>query len=238
MPPLQPFDLSGKTALITGASRGIGAAVAKAYAKAGAHVILLARTQGALEDIDDEIRKSGGKATLLPMDLAKLEDVDKIGRSIAEQIGKLDILVCNAGVLGSLGPVHDINPKEWDKVMTVNCTSHARLIRSCHALLRNAPAGRVIFTGIREDKTPAYWSLYIASKTALRTLAETYAAENEKTNIRINTVYPGVVETKLLKDAFPGGYPGKTLQPDDVTTPYLELASETCTHHGKTLSAE
>lgn len=230
-------DLSGKIALVTGASRGIGAAVAKGLAASGAHVVLVARTVGALEDVDDAIQKAGGSATLLPMDLSRLEDVDKIGPTLVERFGALDICIGNAGVLGSLSPVPHIKPQDWEKVFKINFHVNVRLIRSCDPLLRQSKAGRVVFTSSHlAVETAAYWGAYASSKAALDAYMRCYAAENEKTDLRINAVYPGAVETRMLEDAFPGGPDFETKKPEDVVPAYLELCADACTHHGNIIS--
>ena len=230
-------SLTNKVALVTGASRGIGAAVAKALAKEGAHVILLARTRGALEEVDDEIRGLGGKATLIPMNLADLAEVDKLGPSIYERFGRLDIFIGNAAILGTLGPVNHIGPKEWEKVFTVNGIANVRLVRTLDPLLRTGDAGRVVFTtsGLGE-KAMAYWGPYCSTKAALNLFAQTYAAETEKTNMRVNLLSPGPVDTEMLREAFPGGFQGKTKKPDDVVLAYLELVAAACTKHGEIVS--
>ncbi len=229
--------LSGRVALITGASRGIGAAVAKTFAKEGAHVILLARTQGALEEVDDEVQKLGGKATLIPMDLAKLDEVDKLGSSIYERFGRLDIFIGNAAVLGTLGPVNHIIPKEWEKAFTVNVMANVRLVRSLDPVLRAGDAGRVVFTtsGMGEQAM-AYWGPYCATKAALNLFAQTYAGETVKTNMRVNLVSPGPVDTAMLREAFPGGFQGDVKTPDDVAPTYLRLALPACKKHGEIVS--
>lgn len=231
--------LNNRLALITGASRGIGAAVAKALAKAGAHVILLARTQGALEALDDEIRAAGGAATLLPLDLKKFDEVDKIGPSLAERFGRLDIFIGNAGTLGPLKPAHQISPKEWQDVMFTNFMANVRLVNTLDPLLRASEYGRVIFTtAAMADTGMAYWSAYVASKAALGGFVKSYAQETRKTNLRVNMIYPGVVDTAMLKTAFPGGYPGKTVMPEDVAPLFLELAAPDCRRHGKIVGLE
>jgi NAD(P)-dependent dehydrogenase (short-subunit alcohol dehydrogenase family) len=229
--------LNGRVALVTGASRGIGASVAKGLAKEGAHVILLARTQGALEEIDDEIRGFGGKATLIPLDLAKLDDVDKLGPSIYERFGRLDIFIGNAAVLGTLGPVNQITPKEWEKAFTVNVMANVRLVRSLDPMLRGSDAGRVVFTtsGLGEQAM-AYWGPYCATKAALNLFAQTYAGETAKTNLRINLVSPGPVDTAMLRKAFPGGFQGAMKTPDDVVPAYLKLVAANCNAHGEIIS--
>lgn len=231
-------DLTGKTALITGASRGIGAAVAKALAGAGAHVVLVARTIGGLEAVDDEIQAAGGSATLMPLDLTKLDDIDQMGPTLLERFGGLDILVGNAGILGPLTPVHQVDPKDWTKVMVTNYAANVRLIRTLDPLLRAAEAGRAVFThSALADQTLAYWGPYAASKSALAALVQTYAAETKKTNMRINLVNPGIVDTRMLADAFPGGFPGETKKPEEVAETFLGLCSTACETHGEIVSA-
>ncbi len=227
-------DLSGRIALVTGASRGIGAAVAKGLAAAGAHVILVARTTGALEAVDDEIRAGGGTATLLPMDLLKLDEIDQIGPAIAERFGKLDIFVGNAGMLGLLTPLTHAKAKDWQMVMDLNVNANFRLIRILDPLLQQSDAGRALFvtSGMGNQVTKAYWGMYATSKAALTAMVKTYAAEVENTNVQVNLVRPGNVETAMLAKAYPGGCPGKTKKPEDVVPAFLELASPACTKNG------
>lgn len=226
-------DLKGKVALVTGASRGIGRAVAEAYAKAGAHVVLTARTVGALESVDDAIRVAGGQATIMPLDLRALDKIDALGPALAEKFGRLDIFVGNAGMLGTLTPLGHMTAKDWDNVMMVNLTANFRLIRTLDPLLRASSAGRVIFTGTRmAENASAYWGAYCVSKAALDMLAKTYAAETVATNVRVNIVDPGTVDTAMLKDAYPGGYQGKTVTPESLVGTYLSLAAAECDSHG------
>ncbi|MDP6876679.1 MAG: SDR family NAD(P)-dependent oxidoreductase, partial [Alphaproteobacteria bacterium] len=166
--------LKDRIALITGASRGVGAAVAKAYAAEGAHVILVARTTGALEEVDDEIRSlGGGGATLVPMDLADFGAIDDLGRQIFQRWGKLDILLGNAAILGDLSPVGHIRPEVWQRAYDLNVTANYRLIRSMDALLRQSDAGRAIFvtSGASRSLSP-YWGLYASTKAALDAIAQ------------------------------------------------------------------
>ncbi len=231
-------DFKNKTALVTGASRGIGRAVALGLGERGAHVIALARTQGALEALDDEIKAVGGTCTLIPLNLTKFEDVDKLGPSIFERFGGLDILVGNAGMLGPLTPVHQVDPKDWDKVMALNFTANLRLIRTLDPLLRAAPAGRAVFTTSgAAQRFDAYRGPYTASKAALEAVVKIYAAETRQTNLRINIVNPGFVDTKLLGEAYPGGYQGEMKQPEDVVSTFLELCAQECPHHGEVVAA-
>ncbi len=234
----QSKALAGRTALITGASRGIGAAIARLYAREGAHVVLLARTQSGLEAVDDAIRAEGGSATLIPFDLKKLAELEALGPLIAERFGKLDIFVANAGILGTLTPVSHSKMKEWSDAFTVNVTANVQLIRTLDPLLRASDAGRAIFT-ITDSDPSAYWGIYGVSKMATRQLALTYANETRQTNLRVNLVHPGAVNTGLLSAAFPGGYQGNDLrQPDDVAPLFLKLALPSCDLHGETLTAK
>lgn len=227
-------DLTDKIAVITGASRGIGRAVALAYAKAGAHVVLVARTTGALEELDDEITAAGGQATLMPLDLRAFDKVDMMGPALAEKFGRLDIFVGNAGFLGTLGPLPHADAKDFQKVMEINLQANFRLIRTLDPVLRAAPAGRMIFTSSGLGQRPlAYFAPYCASKAALNLMVQSYAAETEKTNLRINLIDPGVVDTAMIKEAFPGGYQGDLNQPEDVVPLFLQLASENCDKHGE-----
>ncbi len=175
---MQDFDksLQGQVALVTGASRGIGAATAKMLAAKGAHVVLIARTVGGLEAVDDDIRAAGGKATLVPLDLSQHEMIDALAASIYERWGRLDILVGNAGMLGSLTPIAHADPKQWAQIMDVNVTANYRLIRAMDPLLRQSSHGKVVFvtSGVARTPTP-FWGLYAASKAALEHLVHTYA---------------------------------------------------------------
>ena len=233
------IDLTGRIALITGASKGIGAAVAKAYAKAGAHVILVARNKSGLEKIDDEIHEAGGKATLLPLDLMKLDEIDKLGPSIYERFGRLDIFVGNAGLLGTLGPLAQISNREFQHVLDTNVSANFRLIKTLDPLLQASDAGRAIFvsTGTSVVKGRAYWGTYSLSKAALESMAHVYAAENEKTNLRINVINPGGVRTDMRASAKPGEDPMSLPAPEDITDVFLELASPECKKHGEVVNA-
>jgi NAD(P)-dependent dehydrogenase (short-subunit alcohol dehydrogenase family) len=229
--------LSGRIALVTGASRGIGAAVAKRLAKESAHVILLARTQGGLEEVDDEIRAAGGQATLIPLDLGKFDEVDKLGPSIAERFGRLDIFIGNAAMLGPLTPIHQVKPKEWDKTFNINVSANLRLVQTLDPLLRLSDAGRIVFTtsGLAEHAL-AYWGPYCVSKAAISMFTKVYAAETEKTNLRINMIAPGIVDTKMLQEAFPGGFQGTIKKPEDVANDYLQLCLPSSKKHGELIS--
>jgi len=227
--------LDGRVALITGASRGIGAALALELAKLGAQCVLVARTQGGLEEVDDAIRSAGGKpATLLPFDLQKAEkDIDMIGPSIVERFGRLDILVHNAGVLNKLTPVAHIEPRDWAEVMAVNLTASWRLIRSCDPPLRASDAGRAVFvTTGRVLRPRAYWGMYGASKAGMEHLVATWAQEVEGTPLRVNLVDPEIVATKMRAAAMPGEDPATIPQPADVAPGIAALCLPSETRNG------
>ena len=218
--------LDGRVALITGASRGIGRASAIALAKAGAHVILAARTVGGLEETDDEIQKAGGSATLVPMNLRDGEAIDRLGASIFERWGKLDAFLGNAGVLGQLTPLAHLEPKTFQEVLEVNVTANWRLIRSLDPLLRLSDAGRVLFvTSGAAKKHTAYWGAYAVSKAALETLALTYAAECAATNIKVNLINPGAMRTAMRKKAMPGEDPATLPAPEALAPKIVEMLS-------------
>jgi NAD(P)-dependent dehydrogenase (short-subunit alcohol dehydrogenase family) len=224
----------GRIALVTGASRGIGRAVALALGAAGAHVIALARTSGALEELDDEIRAAGGEpATLVPVDLADMPALDRLGLSIHERWGRLDMLVGNAGLLGPLSPLGHIDPKVFDNVMAVNVTANWRLIRSLDPLLRQSTAGRAVFlSSTASQKSRPYWGLYATTKIALEMLVRTYAAETAHTAVKANLVNPGAMRTKMRAQAMPGEDPETLPPPEDVVPPVLDLLVADCTVSG------
>ena len=229
------INLSGKIALITGASKGIGAAVAKSYAKAGAHVVLIARNKDKLEEVDDAIRDEGGQATLIPLDLLRLDDLDKLGPTLLERFGKLDIFVGNAGLLGTLGPLPEISPREFQHVMDTNVTANFRLICTLDPLLRASDAGRAIFvsTGAGVAQGRAYWGTYSVSKAALETMVRVYAAETTKTNLRVNLIDPGSVRTDMRSQAKPGENPMSLPAPEEITPAFLNLVATSCIKHGE-----
>ncbi len=231
-------QLADRVALITGASRGIGAAVARRYAEEGAHVVLIARTVGGLEEADDAIKAVGGSATLLPLDLIDGARIDQIGPTIYQRFGRLDIFVGNAATLGPLSPMGHIDAKDWDRIIAVNLSANWRLVRTLDPLLRNAEAGRAIFvTCAVTSAVHPYWGAYAASKTGLETLARTYAGEVSKTPLRVNLIDPGIVRTKLRGAAFPLEDPAKLRAPEDITDPFVELAAAGCARHGELLRA-
>jgi NAD(P)-dependent dehydrogenase (short-subunit alcohol dehydrogenase family) len=231
--------LDGRIAVITGASRGIGAAVARRFAAEGAQLLLIARTVGALEELDDAIRAAGGRQpVLIPHDLRDFDGLDRLGASINERYGKLDILVGNAGILGPLTPVGHIKPDVWQEVMDVNVTANYRLIRSLDPLLRRSDAGRAVFvTSGAAASATAYWGPYAISKAALDMLVKTYAAEITKTTVRANLLSPGPVRTMMRAAAFPGEDPMTLRTPDDIAGLFVDLASPECTKNGAVVEA-
>jgi NAD(P)-dependent dehydrogenase (short-subunit alcohol dehydrogenase family) len=231
--------LQGRLALITGASRGLGAALAKRFAAEGAHVILTARTQGGLEEVDDEIRNAGGTpATLLPLDLRALDTIDQMAAAIQQRFGRLDVLVGNAAVLGKLSPLGHLDPKSWEEVMTVNLTANWRLIRALDPLLRLSKAGRAIFaTCAAARDLAAYWGAYAASKAALEALVRIYARELGITKATANLIDPGVMSTALRLRAFPGEDCGKLALPESRTEAFVALAEASSSGNGELVSA-
>ncbi len=234
-----PRRLAGRIALVTGASRGIGAAVARRFAAEGAQLVLVARTVGGLEEVDDAVRQAGGgPATLVPLDLREFDKIDHLGASLYERFGRLDVLVGNAAVLGMLSPVGHVAPEIWNETVDVNLTANWRLIRSLDPLLRRSDAGRAIFvTSGAASGAFAYWGPYAASKAALESLVRTYAAEVEKTPVRVNLVDPGVVRTAMRAQAFPGEDPMSLPPPEAVTDIFVELARAECEKNGEVVRA-
>jgi NAD(P)-dependent dehydrogenase (short-subunit alcohol dehydrogenase family) len=226
--------LADKIALITGASRGIGAAVARRFAREGAHVVLAARTVGGLEEVDDAIRAAGGAATLVPFDLRDFIKIDELAAALLDRYGRLDILVGNAGEFGVFSPLGHIPPTIWAAVMDLNLTANWRLIRAMDPLLRAAPAGRAIFvtSAIGRDSL-AYWGPYAVSKTGLEMLVRIYAAEIARTRVRANLIDPGALRTRLRAHAFPGENPNSLPAPESVTDYFLDLASPECARNGE-----
>lgn len=233
-----PGRLAGRVALVTGASRGIGAAAARRLAAEGAHCILVARTQGGLEEVDDSIRAAGGQATLCPLDLTEMDAIDQMAVAVAQRWGRLDVLVGNAGILGVLTPTPQIEPKVWDHVMAVNATANWRLIRAFDPLLRASPSGRAIFVSSGAAKGGfAYWAAYAASKAALEALVTCYAAEMAKTGVRVNIIDPGIVRTRMRAEAFPGEDPMRLRPPEALGDLFVELAAADCRRNGEIVRA-
>lgn len=220
------LPLKDRIALVTGASRGIGRAAALALAGAGAHVVAVARTPGALEALDDEIRAATGQpATLVPMDIGEPDGLDQLGLAIHQRFGRLDILVHAAALLGSLTPVAHIEPKHWDRLIAVNLTGSFRLIRSVEPLLRASEHPRAIFlTSSRATNPKAFWGSYGATKAALENLVRTWADELEQTKIRAVLLDPGAMRTRMRAEAMPGEDPGQLPDPSEIGPLIVELA--------------
>ena len=230
--------LVNKIALITGASRGIGAAVAERFAREGAHVVLAARTVGGLEEVDDKVRAAGGSATLVPVDLRDFIKIDELAARILDRWGRLDILVGNAAEFGVFSPLGHIDPATWAEVMDLNLTANWRVIRAMDPLLRAAPAGRAIFvTSEVAHGIHPYWGPYAISKAALEMLVKIYAGEITKTRVRANLIDPGIVRTRLRARAFPGENPAHLPPPESVSDAFLSLALPECTRNGEILAA-
>jgi NAD(P)-dependent dehydrogenase (short-subunit alcohol dehydrogenase family) len=226
--------LADRIAVVTGASRGIGRAAALALAAAGAHVIALARTQGALEELDDAIREAGASATLVPVNLKDFDALDRLGAAIHERWGRVDVVLGNAGILGELAPITHIDQPVWDDVMAVNVTANWRLIRSLDPLLRASDAGRAIFVSSgAAHKANAYWGPYAVSKAALEVLVRTYAAETATTPIRAMLVNPGPLRTAMRRAAMPGEDPMILRTPEDLAPHIVRLALPSWTETGK-----
>jgi len=227
--------LDGRVALITGASRGIGAAVALELSRLGARCVLLARSQGALEEVDDAVRAVGGEATLLPFDLAKgAERIDSIGPSLIERFGRLDILVHAAGALGTLTPVAHVTPRDWDDVVGTNLTASWRLIRTLDPPLRAADAGRAVFLSTGRTAAPkSYWGAYGATKAGMEHLVLTWAQEVAATPLRVNLLDPGPVATKMRMTAYPGEDQSTLPQPADVAPAIAALCLPDSARHGE-----
>jgi len=230
--------LAGRLALVTGASRGLGAAVAKRFAAEGAQLVLTARTVGGLEEVDDAVRAAGSTATLVPLDLADFEAIDRLGLSLYERFGRLDVLVGNAAFLGTLSPVGHITPRDWAAVVNLNLTANWRLIRSLDPLLRKSDAGRAIFVTDALARAPkAFWGAYAATKAALETLTLVYADEIANTKVRANVVDPGPLRTALRARAFPGEKPESLPPPETATEAFVALAEVGCTRNGEVIAA-
>lgn len=221
-------NLTGRTALVTGASRGIGRQVALALARAGAHVIVTARTQGALEELDDEIAAVGGSSTILQLDLRRGDRIDQLGPTLFQRWPHIDILVANAGLLGPLSPLPHVTTDGWQMVLDVNLSANWRLIRTLDPLLKRAEAGRAIFVSAgAASATSAYWGPYAVSKAGLEALARTYALECANTAVRVSIVDPGPVRTLMRAKAYPGEDPMSLTAPEEVAPLFVELASAT-----------
>ena len=227
-------DLTGRIALVTGASRGIGYFTALALARSGAHVIATARTVGGLEELDDAIKAVGGTATLVPFDLADMDAIDRLGGAIFERWAKLDILVANAGILGVISPIDHIEAKVFEKVMTINVTATWRLIRSVGPLLMKSDAGRaLLMSSGAAHKCKPFWGPYSASKAAVEALARTWAGETVNSPLRVLSIDPGATRTAMRAQAVPGEDPDTLPHPQDIAEALIPLTSPEMTETGK-----
>lgn len=231
-------DLHNKTILITGASRGIGRAVALAAAKAGADLIITGRTIGALEELDDEIKAAGGKATIVELDMHDYGAMPRLAAAINGRWGKLDGFVANAAMLGPLTPLSHLDDSAWNDTIAVNLTAQWHLIKAMEPLLLKASAGRAILvsSGVAEGIRP-FWGPYAISKAGLEAMGRVWAGETEKTNLRINILNPGGTATRMRASAFPGENPGTLPQPLDIAPAFLALLDPACIYHGERFNA-
>ena len=226
--------LSDHIALVTGASRGIGAALALQLAEAGAHVVAVARTVGGLEELDDRIKAAGGSATLVPVDMKDVDGIARLALALHERYGRLDVMVGNAGTLGSLSPLGHVEPKDWENLMTVNLTANWQLIRTMDPLLKAAPAGRAVFiSSALSWLGRAYTGPYAASKAALNALVQVYAAETATTNVKVNAFNPGPTRTKMYASGWPGVDQNTLPPPEEVVKAIVPLCLPSCTESGK-----
>jgi NAD(P)-dependent dehydrogenase (short-subunit alcohol dehydrogenase family) len=226
--------LADRVALVTGASRGIGRAAALMLARAGAHVIAIARTVGGLEELDDAIRAEGGSATLTPLDMRDYPGIYRLTPALNERFGKLDVVVGNAAIAGVPSPLDHIEPKAWDDTLAINVTANWHLIRASDPLLKRSDAGRAVFisSGVASS-AHAYWAPYSVSKAALDVLARTYAAETSTTAVRVNLFSPGATRTRMRAMAMPGEDPMKLPTPEDVVEKLLDLCLPSFNETGK-----
>ncbi len=226
--------LADKLVLVTGASRGLGRELALAAAEAGAQLILIARTVGALEEVDDAARKLGAApSTLVPLDLNEGDAIDQLGAALYQRFGRLDGLAVAHGTLGQLSPVGHIQPKTWTETLTVNCTAVYRLIRSLSPLLGLAEAPRSLFVSDETGKERAYWAPYAASKRALEALVESYAVETRNEKVRVNLAFPPPMATGLRAKAYPGEDPSTLAKPQDIAPLLVPLLFPSETRHGE-----
>ena len=226
--------LSSRIALVTGASRGIGAEVAVLLAAAGAHVVAVARTAGGLEELDDRIKAAGGSATLVPVDIKDGDGIARLALALNERYGKLDVLIGNAGVLGPLSPLDHVERKDFENNVAVNLTANWWLIRTMDALLKRSDAGRAVFvTSALGWLGRAYVGPYAAAKAALNMLVQTYAAECENSSVKVNAFNPGPTRTRMYASGWPGVDPATLAPPEDVAKALLPLCLPSCGENGK-----
>jgi NAD(P)-dependent dehydrogenase (short-subunit alcohol dehydrogenase family) len=227
-------NLNNRIALVTGASRGIGAAVALGLATEGAHVIAVARTTGGLEELDDKIKAAGGTATLVPLDLLDTPGIERLAAVIAERYGRLDILVGNAGVGGPSSPLGHVEAKAWTNVMALNVTANWHLIRTMDGVLQKSDAGRAVFiTSGASHTARAYRGAYSVSKAALDALVRTYAAETATTPVKVNLFNPGPTRTRMRALVMPGEDPLTLPPPADIAKQIVMLCLPSVTDSGR-----
>ena len=231
-------DLSGKVVLVTGASRGIGHAVSLSAAQAGADVIITGRTIGALEELDDAIKASGAHATIVEHDMSDFVALPRLAAAIHERWGRLDGLVANAAILGTLTPLSHLDQNVWDETISINLTAQWHLIKAMEPLLTKAPAGRAILvsSGAAQCSYP-FWGPYAVSKAGLETMGRVWAGETEQTNLRVNMINPGGTATSMRATAFPGEDPNTLPSPDAIAPAFLQLLSSDCQDHGRLFQA-
>ena len=226
--------LADRIVLITGATRGIGRALALALAHGGAHVVATGRTQGALEELDDAVRAAGSTATLVPLDVRDFPGIYRLAKALDERHGRLDILVGNAAIGGQRSPLDHVDPAGWDEILAVNVTANWHLIRAMDLLLRRSAAGRAVFmTSGAATNTRAYGGPYSVSKAALNALARTYAAETDSTPVRINLFNPGPTRTRMRAQVMPGEDPMTLPTPEQVAETIVPLCLPSCMETGK-----
>ena len=236
-PPTRPLE--GRIALVTGATRGIGRSAALALARAGARLILTARTKAALEEVDDEVKQVGSSATLVPLNLTHGDKVDALGPGLYERFGQLDIFIANAGILGTLSPLPHVKSDDWQRVMSLNVDANFRLLRTLDPLLRKSDAARVVLVSSSAAwKCKAYWGPYSVSKAAVDALMKTYANEVANTAIRVNSLDPGATRTSMRAKAMPGEDPQTVALPQSLDDVFIALASRECTHNGEVVVAQ
>jgi NAD(P)-dependent dehydrogenase (short-subunit alcohol dehydrogenase family) len=231
--------LAGRLALITGASRGLGRAIALKFAQEGADLILVARTVGALEELDDQVRGLGRQATLVPLDVTDFDALDRMGQALYERFGRLDVLVGNAAMLGILSPLAHVDAKIWKSTLDLNLTANWRLLRAMDPLLQASDAGRAIFvtSGITKRSAP-FWGPYAVSKAALEAMVRLYAAEIAHTKVRANLVNPGPIRTGMRVEAFPGEDPESVPAPEQLAEAFVPLAEASCQLNGEWIAAD
>lgn len=226
--------LADRIALVTGASRGIGAELALLLAQAGAHVVAVARTAGGLEELDDKIKTAGGSATLVPVDMKDADGIARLALALNERYGKLDVMVGNAGILGPLSPLDHVERKDFENSMAVNVTANWWLIRTMDALLKRSDAGRAVFiTSGLSWLGRAYTGPYAAAKAALNMLVQTYAAESSNTSVKVNAFSPGPTRTRMYAGGWPGVDPATLTPPEDVAKAIVPLCLPACSESGK-----